>query len=542
MHLNIAFSGPAWSGINSAWELLAELLAKKWYNVWVDKEYASVIKWNNNTMFVNISDDGEYYFSNKVQTFIALDKLAIEKNSELFQLEEIIDISTISTPRKNTFAFWVAIEKLNLEYNEAKKMLEEKWFLDRDLEWNINALESWIEFWRKNWWIKSDLSDNIWTSLSMEFGNHLIANWAAKAWLEFYSAYPMTPASSIINWILEHPEITFHQWEDEIAVSMMMLGASYAWKRAMCGTSWWGFALMVESIAFANQAEIWWVYVLSQRDWPSTWTPTFVAQWDLDIALNAWFWGTKPIVLAPSTYEEVYEMISRALNWSEIYQHPVIFLVDKTLSECLMSIDSTKLKDPIIKHGEIAKESDSDWYLRYKDTESWISPRAIPWTKNTLFIASSYEHTESWATNENPEIKVQQMEKRARKIETFKKEELRKWIAYEIINQNAKKFFITWWINRYSIEKVISENSDWWLIVIKVFQPFDESLRKFFKENENQIEKLLFVELNHDGSCEKYIRSECWLTTDEWNKKIDHLRKYNLYPLMVEEVENKINK
>ena len=75
---------------------------------------------------------------------------------------------------------------------------------------------------------------------------------------------------------------------------------------------------------------------------------------------------------------------------------------------------------------------------------------------------------------------------------------------------------------------------------MKVFQPFDESLRKFFKEN--QIEKLLFVELNHDGSCEKYIRSECWLTTDEWNKKIDHLRKYNLYPLMVEEVENKINK
>ena len=540
MHLNIAFSGPAGSGINTAWELLSELLAKKWYCVRVDKEYASVIKWNNNTMFVNISNDGNPYFSRKVQTFIALDKLAIEKNSELFDLEEIIDLSEVNTARKNTFAFAVAVEKLNLKHEEAEKMLEEKWFLDKDREWNLKALEEWIEFGKSHWWVKSDFSNDVWTPLSMQIWNNLIADGAAKAWLQFYSAYPMTPASSIINGILEHPEIRFHQWEDEIAVSMMMLGASYAWKRSMCWTSGWWFALMVESLAFTNQAEIWWVYVLSQRDGPSTWTPTFVAQWDLDIALNAWFGETKPIVLAPSSYEETYEMIARALNWSEIYQHPVIFLVDKTLSECLMSIDINKLKEPEIKHGEIAKESDSDEYLRYADTESWISPKAIPGTKNTLFIATSYEHTESWATNENPKIKIQQMEKRARKMETFKKEELNDWIAYEIINPNAKKFFITWWINRYPIEKVISENSDWWLIVMKVFQPFDESLRKFFKEKENLIEKLLFIELNHDWSCERYIRSQCWLNTDEWNNKIDHLRKYSLYPFMVEEIEEKI--
>ena len=540
MHLNIAFSGPAGSGINTAWELLAQLLAENWYTVRVDKEYASVIKWNNNTMFVNISDDDKPYFSRKVQLFIALDRLALEKNYELFDLEEIVELSHENTARKNTFAFWIAVEKLNLKHKDAERVLEERWFLSKDRDWNLKSLDEWIEYGKQNWWMIADLSNNVWAPLSIEFGNHLIADGVAKAWLEFYSAYPMTPASSIINGILEHPEITFHQWEDEIAVSMMMLGASYAWKRAMCWTSGWWFALMVESLAFANQAEIWWVYVLSQRDWPSTGTPTFVAQWDLDIALNAWFWETKPIVLAPSTYEETYEMIARALNWSEIYQHPVMFLVDKTLSECLMSIDINKLKEPEIKHGEIAKESDSDEYLRYKDTESWISPKAVPWTKNTLFIATSYEHTESWATNEDPKIKVQQMEKRARKMQTFKNDELKEWIAYEIINPNAKKFFITWWINRYPIEKVISENSDWWLIVMKVFQPFDESLRKFFKEKENQIEKLLFVELNHDGSCERYIRSECGLTTDEWNNKIDHLRKFSLYPLMIEEIEEKI--
>jgi 2-oxoglutarate ferredoxin oxidoreductase subunit alpha len=137
-------------------------------------------------------------------------------------------------------------------------LLDEKWFLTKDKEWNLKALKEWIEFGQNHGWVKSDFSSDNWAPLSMNFGNSLIADWAAEAWLEFYSAYPMTPASSIINWILKYPQITFQQWEDEIAVSMMMLGASYAWKRAMCGTSWWWFVLMVESLAFANQAEIWW--------------------------------------------------------------------------------------------------------------------------------------------------------------------------------------------------------------------------------------------------------------------------------------------
>jgi 2-oxoglutarate ferredoxin oxidoreductase subunit alpha len=172
-------------------------------------------------------------------------------------------LSTVNTARKNTFAFWIAVKQLNIHHKDAERVLEERWFLAKDKEWNLKSLDEWIEFWSQNWWIKFDLSKTNWAPLSIEFGNHLIANWAAKAGLEFYSAYPMTPASSIINGILEHPEITFFQWEDEIAVSMAMLGASYAWKRAMCWTSGWGFALMVESLAFANQAEIWWVYVLS---------------------------------------------------------------------------------------------------------------------------------------------------------------------------------------------------------------------------------------------------------------------------------------
>jgi len=88
--------------------------------------------------------------------------------------------------------------------------------------------------------------------------------------LDFYAAYPMTPASSVIDEVVKNKEVTFFQGEDEIAVSMAMLGAKFAGKRAMCGTSGGGFALMSESISFSNQAEIGGVYLLSQRDGPST--------------------------------------------------------------------------------------------------------------------------------------------------------------------------------------------------------------------------------------------------------------------------------
>jgi 2-oxoglutarate/2-oxoacid ferredoxin oxidoreductase subunit alpha len=74
--------------------------------------------------------------------------------------------------------------------------------------------------------------------------------------MDFYAAYPMTPASSLIEVITENKHVTFYQGEDEIACSIAMLGAKFAGKRAMTGTSGGGFALMTESIAFSHIAEL----------------------------------------------------------------------------------------------------------------------------------------------------------------------------------------------------------------------------------------------------------------------------------------------
>jgi len=550
--LSIAFSWPAWTGVNTAWLIVWNYFSKLWYKVYGDKEYQSIIKWWNNT-FIDYISNTKLFLSKNIDLFFAYDDLAIQRNENIYNLKQIIIVPKKSWLYQNMISIWMFFyiiwfsEKKTIQiiknYFWNKKISEEIW------QKNIESIKFWYT---ANPNLKFTIS-HIWNQSHNLFvdGNYLIAEWAVDAWLRFYSAYPMTPASSLIKYITKHKEVEFFQWEDEVAVAMSMLGARFAWVPAMCWTSGGGFALMTESISFANQAEIGWVYILSQRWWPSTWTPTFTEQWDILFAINASFGDTKPIVVYPSNFEEGYHLIQKVLNWSDIYQHPIIVLLDKQFSESYISIDETWWKKQIIPDEKIKnkikfnpetpeefegyKDLKENKFLRYKLTESWISSYTYPGIKNWYFIASSYEHTESWFSTENPQIKKQMIKKRYKKLETFKKIEFnKKFYWYEVINPKAKKFFITVWINRICIEKFIDQNPEYWLIVIKILQPLDIRLKNFLKSE--KIEKLIFVELNYSGQLEYILSSALWLNSLEWKWKISRIRKYNNYPLFIEDL------
>lgn len=544
MHVTIGFSWAAGTWVNTAGLFLWEMLAERGYSLWIDKEYASIIKGDNNSIFLSISDNKETILSKKIDLFIAFDDYAISKNQEIYDLQQIINIKGQPKKYPNTFAFWVSIRLANIPLEDAKDIVK-KYIKTEYHADNMIDLAAWFEYGDQHCWELCEMlqfSQKIDTAQQLMFGNQILAEGSIAAGLEFYSAYPMTPVTSLLEVILEHPEVTFFQGEDEIAVAMAMLGARFAGKRAMCATSGWGFALMSESVSFSHQAEIGGVYVLGQRDGPSTGTPTFTAQGDLSFAMNAGFGETSPIVMAPSTFEELHSMISLALNWSDVYQHPLIFLIDKQLAEGYKTINSENLTTLPINRGEKVDSSIEDTYLRYKVTSEGISPYAIPGQENTLFISTSYEHDESWATNEHPKIKDEQMQKRFRKRLTFYKREFEKdFVAYEVINPQAENFFVTRGINRYNIEALINKHPNWWLIVIKIFHPFSLHLSSFFKTHENQIKKLIFVEMNYEGQMERVVRNECDLKTPEWNAKISHYRKYTLYPIFIEDLETYLN-
>ncbi|MCX6824750.1 MAG: hypothetical protein NTY80_00865 [candidate division SR1 bacterium] len=546
MKISIGFSGAAGSGVNTSGMLLGQLLSSKGYSVFGDKEYASIIKGDNNNFFLYISDDHPF-IAKTIDHFFPFDEYSITKNAKIYTLKKTHPLKDTTIKYKNVFFFGAALKLLGIAREEGEKLLASQ-FVGDVLAVNIDCLTKGYAYFKVP---KYDLSKNIGSAKEFLFGNELIGTGAIASGMNFYSAYPMTPASSLIEVVQSHKEVTFLQCEDEVAVSMVMLGAKFAGKRSMCGTSGGGFALMTESISFSHQAELGGVYILSQRDGPSTGTPTYTGQGDLNYALNASFGETYPIVLAPSTFEEGYNLIGKALNRSDIYQHPVIFLVDKQLSEGYISVDKSKLVSQQILRGKINTVG-IEGYKRYETTSDGISPSMLPGVENGEFIATSYEHDEYGTTNEDPIIKKQQLEKRFKKMETFIQQEFTKdFYGYEIINPEAKEFFVTFGVNRYVIEEFIRiKNSKFkiqngsvkfGLIIIKCLQPFDMRLKEFLDINVKKIKKLIFVEMNYSGQLQELLTHKCRLNDKKWNNKIKNIRKYSLYPVFAEDIKNGMN-
>ncbi len=541
--LSIAFSWPAGSWVNTAGLIIATYLNKLGYKVYADKEYQSIIKGWNNTMIV-YADEEDLFLTKKIDLFFAYDELAIFRNKPVYDIKHIVKIPQNKELFSNMVSVGAAFKALWVPQDEAISHLKEyfsyKTLPEEILQKNINSIKAWYD-------LDIPVSFQIkklWQWWKFEDGNKVIADWAVSGGLEFYSAYPMTPASSLIKYLAKR--VTFFQWEDEIAVAMSMLGARFAGKKAMCWTSWGGFALMTESISFANQAEIGGVYILSQRGWPSTWTPTFTEQWDVLFACNATFGDTKPIVVYPNTFENWYELIQKVLYWGEIYQHPIIVLLDKQFSESYLSLRSEELKEVWRDTSKIFYNPDKseefaeietlkeNKFLRYKLTDDWISAYTYPWVKNWEFIASSYEHTESGFSTEDPQIKEKMTEKRHKKLKTFTKNEFNEnYYGYDIINPKAKRFIITMWINHLVCSKFVKENPSWWLITIKNIQPLDTRFTQYLKN----AEKIVFVELNKSWQLQQIISSQIGLNCPEWEWKIDFIRKYDNYPLFIEDLD-----
>ncbi len=543
----IVFSWPAWTWVNTAWGIVANYLTKLGYNVYGDKEYQSIIKWWNNSFIIYFSKD-DIYLTNKLDLAFVYDKLAIERLQENYEIENIIELENKPEYFVNIVTVALFFKMIWLKKEETIQIVKVFfWWKIPESIWekNLKSINLWYEIETS---LKIDVEQIHKTKNMLIDGNELVAESAVKSGLEFYSAYPMTPASTLINYITKHKEVEFFQWEDEIAVAMSMLGARFAGKRAMCWTSGGWFALMTETISFANQAEIWWIYVLSQRAGPSTWTPTYTEQSDLLYALNASFGDTQAIVVYPSSFENTQKLISKVFNWADIYQHPIIILLDKQFSESYYAmqtnseewivnnnLDEIKFNPENKEKFEARSDLENNKFLRYKITENGISPYTYPWIKNWEFIATSYEHTESGATSENSQVKKQMTEKRHKKMEAFIKNEFNEDFAwFTVYNENAKKFFITMWINTLTLKKYIKDNPEYGLISVEVLQPVDKRLKDFLENKE--IEKLIFVELNYSWQLEKTLKCELDLNCEKF--EITHIRKYNNMPLFLEDIKN----
>jgi len=196
--------------------------------------------------------------------------------------------------------------------------------------------------------------------------------------------------------------------------------------RAMTATSGGGFALMVEGLGQGGMTETPVVAVLVQRAGPSTGLPTKTEQGDLNLALGAGQGDWPRAILAPRNTDECFRLAAEAFNLAEVYQTPVILMSDLYLSEGYRTVDGFDFNVPIIR-GLLAQDGGEaeGRYLRYKITDSGVSPRALPGQKGFQFDAGSDEHDEKGelisdvlaGIPEYVELRRRMMEKRMRKLQ-----------------------------------------------------------------------------------------------------------------------------
>ncbi|NSW73384.1 2-oxoacid:acceptor oxidoreductase subunit alpha [bacterium] len=143
-----------------------------------------------------------------------------------------------------------------------------------------------------------------------------------------FSGYPITPASEILHTLaaLKQFDVAAIQTEDEIAAVTMALGAAYAGKLGITGSSGPGIALKVEAINLAVMTELPLIIFDFMRSGISTGMPTKTEQGDLLMSLYGRPSDSYLIVLAPSSAADCFWISIEAVRLATKYMTPVIVL------------------------------------------------------------------------------------------------------------------------------------------------------------------------------------------------------------------------
>jgi 2-oxoglutarate/2-oxoacid ferredoxin oxidoreductase subunit alpha len=252
-------------------------------------------------------------------------------------------------------------------------------------------------------------------------GNQALALGAILGGCQFMAGYPMTPATSIMDYFSKAASglpIHFEQAEDEIAAINMVLGASYAGVRSMAATSGGGFALMQEAVSLAGMTETPVVIVVSQRPGPATGLPTRTEQADLSFVLHAGHGEFPRIILAPGSIGEMIALTRKSFELADRYQIPVFILTDQYFA------DSVQIHEEEIALDVASREyrEFDGTYLRYRLTGDGVSPLTFPGLSEALVRADSDEHDEEGKIAEDQHQRVLMVDKRRKKTALLQKE------------------------------------------------------------------------------------------------------------------------
>ncbi|MFV9510287.1 2-oxoacid:acceptor oxidoreductase subunit alpha [Tepidibacillus sp. LV47] len=563
--------GQQGEGIDSTGQIFALALARKGYFISSNKHFASRIKGGYTHYQIRVSTEPTYYHGDYTDVLLALDQETVDNNLEVMNEGSIIlrdgkeesletdgKITTLILPLteiaesiggkivRNMVALGVSAALFGLSEDLFDSLIEDKFKKKGEeiVNMNKNAVHAGFDK------AKEYLNAGKLAAIQLEkpelevprnlmIGNEAVGFGALAAGCRFLSAYPITPASEVMEWLKkELPRVggIVVQAEDEIAGITMAIGAAYSGVRAMTSTSGPGFSLKTEALGLAGISETPIVIMNTQRGGPGTGLPTKYEQADVNTMVNAGHGEMPRIVLAPSTVEEAFYMTAQAFNYAEQYQCPVIIAMDLYLSLFYQTVNKLDFSKITINRGKLltdeeAAKNEERYFLRYEITEDGISGRTIPGQKGGVHTANSNEHNQTGHIDEDPINRTNMMKKRLGKLAFLNDP------GFDAIGNKETDVLLVGFGSTYGViqeakKSLEKRGINVTHVHVKRLTPFDLSLKDYVLGAKT----VIVIENNYTGQLKRLMQME--LNT---GKELKSITKYDGNPFTLREVMEQID-
>ena len=569
----IGIGGAAGQGIATPGNILARIFARRGLNLNAYNAYQSIIRGGHTFLTVRVSDGPARNMGDSLDVMVPLNQDTMDRHLHVMPAGSRVvfdgdklkpgeapeGVQLCPMPMKeltggnklagNTVAVAAVLQMLGVECEVLETALTQQFQRKGDavVAENIAIARAGYDYSSQNFEVFPFKVPDLGRGMVVLTGNDAAALGGAAAGVKFYAAYPMSPATGVLMWMAQHARqlgIMVRQVEDEIGVMNMVIGAAHTGCRAMCATSGGGFALMSEAIGMSGMIETPMVCINVQRGGPATGIPTKTEQGDLWQILGAGQGDYPKIIVAPSSQLDIFNTIPELFNLTDKYQCPGLMLTDLLISEGTASIDPAEMNfQPAIDRGDIimpdgngSGDGDSpfsgycdDAYWRYKNTESGISPRALPGTPGHIYVAATDEHDEDGTliSDEftNPHKRRMMVEKRGRKMETV----LEQLAPPELFGPEEAEVTLVGWgstkgvieeaVEKLAVEEGIVANH----LNLKWIVPFHTTT---VIDILSAAKRMIIVENTFSGQFARFLRSETGLSAH------GHIRKYDGEPFM----------
>ncbi|MGQ4557008.1 2-oxoacid:acceptor oxidoreductase subunit alpha [Halobellus sp. GM3] len=555
---NWAIGGEAGDGIDSTGKIFAQALSRAGRHVFTSKDFASRIRGGYTAYKVRTAVDPVQSVVDRLDVLIALTPRTVEENLEELHEGSVIiydgertTMENIEIPdgmigldvplkrlaeeaggaiMRNVVALGAACEVADFPIENLDSALEKRFgskgqsLVDNNKEAARNGREYVAEEYDHDFEYDLETTDSDYVLLN---GDEAIGMGAIAAGCKFYAGYPITPATNVMEYLIGRIEnFGGHvvQAEDELSAINIALGAARAGARSMTATSGPGIDLMTETFGLVATSETPLVIVDVMRSGPSTGMPTKQEQGDLNMMLYGGHGEIPRFVLGPTTISECFWKTVEAFNLAEKYQTPVYVAADLSLAvtEQTFPPEAFDMDAVEIERGKVVdEETIGEWqnekgqFKPHAITDDGVSPRAFPGTAEGAHMSTGLEHDELGRRTEDTEMRVEQVDKRTRKVETARTEE--DWSPREFGDADSENLVISWGSNEGAMVEAIDlleeEGVDVRFLSVPYLFP-----RPDLEAEIEPAENVVVVECNATGQFADVVEHDALARVDRVNK------------------------